>query len=175
MKIYIDSNVFVSKICEDENNHKQSKEFIDFILNNEFPEDFLFLTSRFTEVEVASAIFRKTNNEEKARATLHKLERPWKEKFHLLPENPNKKINLDDLIIKLVETALRHGTPFADTIHANVVESYNIDFLVSWNIKDFKKMKDKIKTLQVVTPVQMLVELKRMIENGKTKNKIQAN
>lgn len=165
MKVYIDSNVFVSNVCDDEDNYKPSKEFIDFILNNNFPKEFVFLTSRFTEVEVASAIFRKTKNEERARATLHKLERPWKEKFLLLPKEPNKKINLDDLIVKLVETALRHGTRFGDTIHANDVESYDIDFLVTWNITDFEKMKDKIKTLQVVTPIQMLEELKKILKN----------
>jgi len=175
MKVYIDSNVFVSNICEDEDNNKSSKDFIDFILNTNFSKGLMFLTSRFTEVEVASAIFHKTKNEERARATLYKLERPWKKKFQLLPEKANKKINLDDLIIKLVETALRHGTRFGDTVHANDVESYNIDFLVTWNITDFEKMKDKIKTLQVVTPTQMLVELKRMIENEKTKIKIQGN
>lgn len=167
MKIYIDSNVFVSNICEDENNHRPSKEFIDFILNNKFSNDFVFLTSRFTEVEVASAIFRKTKNEEKARATLYKLERPWKEKFHLLPEKVNKKVNLDNLIIKLVETALRHGTSFGDSIHANDIESYNIDFLVTWNIKHFKNMVDKIKNLQVVTPTQMLNEIKKQNETKK--------
>jgi predicted nucleic acid-binding protein len=167
MKIYIDSNVFVSNVCDDEDHHTSSKEFIDFILTNNLPEDFLFLTSRFTEVEVASAIFRKTKNEDRARATLHKLERPWREKFLLLPKEPSKKISLDDLIVKLVETALKHGTRFGDTVHANDVESYNIDFLVTWNIVDFIKMKEKIVNLQVVTPVQMLEELKKMIKNEK--------
>ena len=166
MKCYIDSNVFVSNICEDEDNHKVSKEFIEFILNNKLPEDIAFLTSRFTEVEVASAIFRKTKNEERARATLHKLERPWKEKFHLLPEDPDEKVKLDDMIIKLVETALKHGTKFGDTVHANVVESYDIDFLVTWNIKDFKKMQNKIKKLRVLNPKEM----KKILEDSGQKN-----
>ena len=92
MKIYIDSDVFVSNIIEDEDNHKESKKFIDFILSNDFPKDYSFLTSRFTGVEVASAIFRRTNNEEKARATLHKMERPWKDKITPLPLDPKTKI-----------------------------------------------------------------------------------
>ncbi len=160
MKIYVDSDVFVSNISHDEINHEASKEFINFILTTNFPKGYLLLTSRFTEVEVSSAVFRKTKNEDKARATLYKLERTWKHKFILLPEKATKKINLDDLIIKLVETALRHGTRFGDTVHANDVESYNIDYLVTWNIKDFKQMEEKIKTLQVVKPTQMLEILK---------------
>ena len=143
MKIYIDSNVFVSNICEDEDNHEQSKKFIEFILKNNFKKEVSFITSIFTEVEVASAVFRRAGNEEKAQATLYKIENPWKEKIILLPYDLDKKIKLDDLVVKLVETALRHGTTFGDTIHANDVESYEIDFLVTWNIKDFKKMEDK--------------------------------
>ena len=108
----------------------------------------------------------KTKNEERARATLHKLERPWKEKFHLLPEDPDEKVKLDDMIIKLVETALKHGTKFGDTVHANVVESYDIDFLVTWNIKDFKKMQNKIKKLRVLNPKEM----KKILEDSGQKN-----
>jgi len=163
MKIYIDSNVFVSTICEDEGTHKDSKEFIDFVLANNFEKDTSFITSIFTEVEVASAVFRRTNNQEKAQATLYKIENPWKEKIALLPYDLEKKIKLSDLVIKLVETALRHGTTFGDTIHANDVESYDIDFLVTWNIKDFKKMQDKIKRLQVLTPLDMQEILKKQV------------
>lgn len=170
MKIYIDSNVFVSNILTNETNHKESKDFIDFLLENNFPDNLLFLTSAFTEVEIASAVFRQTKNEETARATLHKLERPWRDKFHLLPDKIDKKIKLDNLIIKLVETALRHGTTFGDSVHANVVESYNIDFLVTWNIKHFKKMEEKIKELKVITPKEMLNKLK-----NETTNKVQKN
>ena len=170
MKIYIDSNVFVSNICEDEKEqHGPSKEFIDYILKNNFPEEVSFITSIFTEVEVASAVFRRTGNEEKAQATLYKIENPWKEKISLLPQDLSKKIKLNDLVIKLVETALRHGTTFGDTIHANDVESYNIDFLVTWNLKDFKSMEGKVKNLQVIAPPQMLVELKRVIEDESKK------
>lgn len=165
MKIYIDSNVFVSNICEDEDDHEQSKEFFEFILKNNFKEEVSFITSIFTEVEVASAVFRRTGNEEKAQATLYKIENPWKEKIALLPYDLEKKIKLNDLVVKLVQTALRHGTTFGDTVHANDVESYDIDFLVTWNIRDFKKMEEKIGKLKVVTPTQILTELKKMIQN----------
>ena len=166
MKVYIDSNVFVSNICDDEREqHKPSKEFIDFILINKFSKEISFFTSIFTEVEVASAVFRKTGNEEKAQATLYKIENPWKNKISLLPEKLNSKVKLDDLTIKLVETALRHGTSFGDTVHANDVESYNIDFLVTWNIRDFKRMENKINGLKVLKPNEMLEILKKEIKN----------
>ena len=46
--------------------------------------------------------------------------------------------------ILLMATALKYGTTFGDTIHANDVESYEVDYLVTWNTKDFKKIKKKI-------------------------------
>lgn len=160
MKIYIDSNIFVDNVIETEQHHKESKEFIDFILNNNPSKDVAFFTSRFTEVEVASAVYRRTNNEDKAQATLYKLEKPWKNKILLFPPDPKKKLRIDDFVIKLVETALRYGTTFGDTVHANDVESYDIDYLVTWNTTDFQKMKNKIPKLKIVSPKEMLDILK---------------
>lgn len=162
MKIYIDVNTFVSYVRKTEINHEKSKIFIDFILNKDFLKEILFFTSRFSSVGVASAIYRRTSNQDKARATLHKLERPWSNKILPLPEKPDEKIKIDDLVIKLVETALKYGTKFEDTIHANDVESYEIDYLVTWNTKDFKKLERKIKRLKVLTPPQMLEILKKI-------------
>lgn len=156
MRIYIDSNVFVSCVIVEEAEHERSKKFIDAVLNNTFQKDISFFTSRFTEIEVASAIFRRTKNEDKARATLHKIERPWSNKIFPLPEDPKEKIKIDDFVIKLVETALKNGTNFGDSIHANHVESYAIDYLVTWNLKDFKKLETNVNSLKVVTPEQML-------------------
>ena len=167
MKIYIDSNVFVSSVINTEQTHSESKKFMDYLIKTQFPKEVIFCTSRFTEVEVASAIFRRTKNEDKARSTLHKIERPWKNKICLFPENPKVKVNLDDLVIKLVETALRYGTSFGDTVHANDAESYSIDFLVTWNVRDFKRLPKNIRGLKVENPTKMLKILKQ--SNGKTK------
>ena len=168
MKIYIDSNVFVSSVIDAERTYVESKKFMDYLIKTQFPKDIIFCTSRFTEVEVASAIFRRTQNEDKARSMLHKIERPWKNKICLFPENPKVKVNLDDLVIKLVETALRYGTSFGDTVHANDVESYSIDYLVTWNDKHFKRLPISIKSLNVANPFRMLKILKQ--KNGKTKS-----
>ena len=165
MRAYIDSDVFVSCVMEKEKNHIKSKEFIDFITSTNLKNDILFFTSRFTEVEVASAVFRRSKNEDKARATLQKMERPWSNKIFPLPEKPNKRIKIDDLVIKLVETAIRYGTKFGDTVHANDVESYALEYLVTWNKKDFKVLKEKISSLKVVDPEEMLVILKENIKN----------
>lgn len=162
---YIDSDVFVSSVRQKEQYHKESKEFIDFVVKEKIASNIAFFTSRFTEVEIASAIFRQTRDKDRARATLHKLERPWKNKISLLPEKPSKKINLDDLIIKLVETTLKYGTRFGDTVHANNVESYAIDYLVTWNKKDFLKLEKKIKKLKVLNPTEMLKGIKNK-KNG---------
>jgi hypothetical protein len=112
-------------------------------------------------VEVGSAVFRRSNSQNHARATLHKLTRAWSDKIFPLPENPSERIKIDNLIIKLVETALKYGTTFGDTIHANDVESYEIDHLVTWNLKDFKKLERKIKKVKVLTPKDM----KEILEN----------
>ena len=167
MKIYIDSNVFVSSVINTEQTHSESKKFMDYLIKMQFPKEVIFCTSRFTEVEVASAIFRRTKNEDKARSTLHKIERPWKNKICLFPENPKVKVNLDDLVIKLVETALRYGTSFGDTVHANDAESYSIDYLVTWNEKDFKRLPKNIRSLKVANPTKMLIKLKE--KYGKAK------
>jgi len=164
MKVYIDSDVFVSYVRKTEKNHKNSKKFLDFIIKNNL-KDVNFFTSRFTEVEVGSAIYRRTKRQDRARATLHKMTRSWANKIFPLPENPNKKIKIDNLIIKLVETALKYGTRFGDSIHANDVESYDIDYLVTWNIKDFKKLEKKIKKLTVLEPVEILKILKEKCNN----------
>ncbi len=167
MKIYIDSNVFVSYVKRDEGqNHKDSKSFLEFILRNNF-EDVTFFTSRFTEVEVGSAVYRRSKQQNQARATLHRLTRAWANKIFPLPENPSEKIKIDNLIVKLVETALNYGTTFGDTIHANDVESYDVDYLVTWNLRDFKKLEKKIKKVKVLTPTGM----REILEMGK-RNKL---
>ena len=165
MKVYIDSNVFVSYVMRSEKEHNDSKTFINYIIKNSFNKDINFFTSRFTEVEVGSAVFRRSKRQDRARATLHKMTRSWANKIFPLPENPNKKIKIDNLIIKLVETALRYGTNFGDSVHANDVESYEIDYLVTWNIKDFKKLEKKIKRLKVLNSIDMLNILKNANKN----------
>lgn len=161
IKIYIDSNVFVSYVMSDEKEHKDSKEFIDYILNNNLLKKKIYIfTSRFTGVEVASAIFRRTKNEDKARALLYKIQKPWSKRIYLLPKNPETKIKIDGFVSELIETALKFGTPFGDTIHANDLLKYEINYFVTWNVKHFSCMQNTIPVLKVKTPLEMLTDLK---------------
>ncbi len=160
-KIYIDSNVFVSYVLPEEKGYKESKDFIDYVLNNNLLKKKIYIfTSRFTGVEVASAIFRRTKDEDKARALLYKIQKPWSKIIYLLPRNPETKIKVDEFVSDLIETALKFGTHFGDSIHANDLSKYDINYFVTWNVRHFSQMQGIIPTLKVRTPIEMLSDLK---------------
>jgi hypothetical protein len=62
----------------------------------------------------------------------------------------------------LIETAITLRTPTADTIHAQTIMRYDFDYLVTWNKRHFTGLSKAVKKLKIITPIEMLVELKRI-------------
>ncbi len=163
---YIDTNIFVGYARKKEDNHKASKEAIDYIKKNmtdkRFNRKFDFFTSRFTEAEIASALKRRKESENKIRAFLHKMNSPsWAKAVIPLPE--------EDMAIKqfvplVVETAIKLGAKFADNVQACCVNLYkdSIDYVVTEDRNFKNKLIKKMKRIKIVDTQTMLILLKKL-------------
>lgn len=159
--IYIDSDVIVASEMEDEPNHKESKNFMERVLNNE-NSDILFITSVFTFLELASAMIRRTNDEDKAYSLLYRIGKSWKDSIKPVPPIlPKKLTSFTRLVDSLVETAIKFHTPFGDTIHAQTAAWHEVDYLITWNKKHFSNMEKQVEGLKLLTPIEVLEELKQ--------------
>ena len=165
LEVYVDANVFVSSKRRSERfQHIPSRNFLKFMLNKKNLDNFKFFTSRFTLLEVASALKRRTNRKSSAHSMLYTLIKTWTPFLTFLEPKFEKsgppKPFLDDYIDRLIETTLIYDTPAGDTIHASLVDEYDIEMLVTWNKKDFKGLEKKIKKLRVLNPAEFLLENK---------------
>jgi len=88
VNIYIDSDVLVASEIPKEPNHKESKRFMEYVLKKKKSNNVKFFTSRFTLLEIASAIIRRTKNVDKAYSFIHRLTSTWKESISSL--NPDE-------------------------------------------------------------------------------------
>ena len=172
-KVYIDTNVIVSAMLEDEKQHRLSKNFLnEIILNPKIHRLFEFYTSIFTLPELASAIYRRTKNREKAYATLYNVIGTWKEALSVLDAPIPKRYSrstrkwLDYFIRKLVEVAVEYGTPTMDSFHTLILKEYHIDILITWNKKDFKNVCSKL-GIELLTPAEFMeVYLKPILKDN---------
>ncbi len=159
MDVYIDSDVIVASEIEEEENHKESKNFMEHVLGSKSP-DTVFYTSVFSFLELASAMIRRTSNSDKAYSLLYRIRNSWKKSIKPLPPLPAKyRASFTGLVDTLIETSIKYRTPSADTIHAQTVAGYEIDCLVTWNKKHFSDMEQQIPNLRILTPTEMLNEL----------------
>lgn len=159
MDIYIDSDVIVSSEIETEDNHDESKTFMEFVLGND-NKKVTFYTSIFTFVELSSAMIRRTNNRHRAYSLTYRIRNSWKRAIKPLPPLPTKRrASFTALVDELIETSIQYFTPSADTIHAQTIASHDIDYLVTWNKKHFASLEQQIPNLTVLTPTEMLQEL----------------
>ena len=162
INIYIDSDVIVSAEMEDEQNHSESKIFMDYVLRQEHP-DTTFITSVFTFLELASAMIRRTNDEHKAYSLVYRIGKSWKDSIKPVPPMPTKKLtSFTRLVDRLVDTAIEFHTPSGDTIHAQTVAWHETDYLITWNKKHYSNMEHKILSLKVMTPTELLEEFKKL-------------
>ena len=97
-----------------------------------------FFVSRFSGVEVASALRRKKSRKD-AEAFLFKKEMVWKNIFLLLPPNPKENFKIEDFIMELIEISLKFGTDFSDTLQTHTIDTYKeqINYIITED-KDFK-------------------------------------
>lgn len=159
--VYIDSDVIVASEMEDELNHEESKNFMGRVLGKE-NGDILFITSVFTFLELASAMMRRTNDENKAYSLLYRIRNLWKDSIKPVPPMPPRKLtSFTRLVDRLVETSVKFHTPFGDTIHAQTAAWHEVDYLITWNKKHFAYMEKKIDGLKLLTPSEALEEFKK--------------
>ena len=161
MDIYIDSDVIVSSEINNEENHSESREFMEYMLTNKDPA-ITFYTSVFSFVELASAMIRRTGNSDKAYSLLYRIRNSWQKSIKPLPPIPAKRsASFTSLVETLIETSIKYRTPSADTIHAQTIAGYEIDHVVTWNKKHFSDMQHQIANLRILTPSEMLEILSR--------------
>ncbi len=161
MDIYIDSNVIVASEIEEEGNHTESKQFMEYVLDNKNP-DIVFYTSVFSFLELASAMIRRTGNRDRAYSLLYRTEKSWRKSITPLPPIPEKReASFTELVDDLIETSIKYRTSSADTIHAQTIAGYEIDCFVTWNKKHFIVMEQQLSNLNVLTPTQMLDKLEK--------------
>ncbi|MCL5101831.1 MAG: hypothetical protein M1544_00540 [Candidatus Marsarchaeota archaeon] len=159
--VYIDSDVFVSSEINNEPHHDESLSFMEYVLKEEHP-DITFYTSIFTFVELASAMMRRTKNKDKAYSLLYRIRNSWKESIHPLPLSINKRQSIMDTIDQLVESTLNFNTRTGDTIQAHTFAINDINIFVTWNIKDFYILQEKIENVKVLTPKEALGEFNKI-------------
>jgi len=161
MDIYIDSDVIVASEINNEENHAESEKFMEYVLGNKNP-DITFYTSVFSFVELASAMIRRTNNSDKAYSLLYRIRNSWKKSIKPLPPIPAKlRASFTGLVETLIETSIKYRTPSADTIHAQTIAGYEINYVVTWNKKHFSYMEHQIPNLKILTPPEMLEVLSK--------------
>lgn len=172
MKIYIDSNVFINAKKRKEKRHKISKEFMKYVTKlNEKNNKIEFYTSRFTGVELASAMIRTTKNSYRAKSILFDLENEWKDKIELVPNDPEEEISWGDLVSDLIQIALGYKVPATDCIHAKFLLKYKFDYFITWNKKHFKLLIRKIKNTKMLDPKEFLDILDKLKKKSKQKDK----
>lgn len=160
MNIYIDSNVIVASEIRGEKHHQESKEFMKYVLGNKNP-NIAFFTSVFTFLELASAMIRRTRDKNKAYSLLYRIRNSWKDLINPLPPIPPRKLtSFTRLVDTLIETSIKFHTPAGDSIHAQTVAETEIDYLITWNKEHFSDMEKQIENLKVLTPTELLEELK---------------
>jgi len=168
IEAYIDSDVIVASRIESERHHRESKEFMRYVLTSN-KDDIVFYTSIFTFVELASAMIRRTKDEDKAYALLYRIRTSWKNYILPLPPippmpsklRPSFSKILTEMVETLIETSIQFRTPSGDTIHAQTVDLYEIYYLVTWNVRHFSDMENQSKHLKVMTPPQALLEFRK--------------
>lgn len=157
--IYIDSNVIVASELDDEKQHAESREFMQRVLGTREPDTY-YVTSVFTFLELASAMIRRTQSEDRALALLYKIRNSWKKSIRPVSPLPTKQFtSFTALIDSLIDTTMKFQTRSADTIHAQSVYIYDFDYLVTWNAKDFVHLKKTMTGLTILNPREMHILL----------------
>jgi predicted nucleic acid-binding protein len=156
INVYIDSNVFVASELEEEQNHTESKRFMDYVLKAKHLE-MTFSTYVFTFLELASAMIRRTKNKDRAYSLLYQIRSSWKDAIKPLGPLPTSKhASFTRLVDTLIETSIAFCTPSGDTIHAQTVARYDLDYLITWNKDHFSEMQTQFKNLKILNPKEAL-------------------
>ncbi|MFA7132118.1 MAG: type II toxin-antitoxin system VapC family toxin [Bacteroidales bacterium] len=130
MKLYVDSNVFISLIREEV--------FLNRTLFDEALSFFERVKERKDTIVISELIFHEILKKSfNSREDI--IERLWKMKISF--EEVNDEINL----LKEVKESKIH---YPDCIHANTAIKTNCKYLITFNLKDFISINNKINVIQ---------------------------
>ena len=161
--VYVDTSVFAGKVLLKDEEDKKSSLLIRRISANKF-NNFKFVTSKFTLVELGELISRK-KTKNKAKTVLFDIMYNSKLPIFLLnPEDPHKEFKkkeyfeIDLLIKNFVNTALDFNIPGFDTIHAHTVKTIDQNIIAVSKDNHFRRF-NKIKNVsEVLKPSQFLIK-----------------
>jgi predicted nucleic acid-binding protein len=163
-KVYIDTNVFISAISREEEQSPASKRFLKTIFESDSLE-YSFFTSGFTLLEAVTNVRRKTRSKDKARSMAWQLKQSWKDKIQMLGFKTD---SVPIFFDQLVETAIEFGIKTGDTIHSQLILDSKMDFLITWNKKDFINLRKKMTHLKIMSPLEfleMLAKIQKIIQS----------
>ncbi len=159
--IYIDSNVIIAAEITNEQYHKESNEFMKFVTEKKHL-GFIFFTSVFTSLELASAMIRRTHDPDKVYSLLYRTKNIWKHTINpLAPIPPKEMTSFSRLIDNLSETAVKFRTPAADTIHAHTAALFEMHYFVTWNKDHFMELEKQLHGIKIRDPNEMKSILNR--------------
>jgi len=171
--IAIDTDVIVASEIDKEENYKESKKFMKYILENNLG-DVSFFTSIFTFLELGSAMIRRTKDKDKTYSLLYRITKSWKNIINPLPLSASKRSMSPSSFSKnwiddLIETSIKFNSKSGDTIQIQTALENQIDCFITWNKRDFISLEKQIKGFKVFTPTEVLEEIKK-VENIRVKN-----
>jgi len=159
--VYLDTSIFAGKVMMADQEDKQCAILLGKISSNEFNQ-FRFLTSKFTLIEIAELIARKVT-EDKAKSTLFDLVyNPQIPIFLINPEPAHKTwarreyFDIDLLVANIVNTALKHRMPGFDTIHAHTIFTVGERIIAVSKDTHFQRFKNIKNVVDVVTATDFL-------------------
>lgn len=126
--VYLDTSVFAGKVLLTDAEDKNCALLLEKISNKQL-DNYDFITSKFTLIELAELIARRKTKDE-AKSILFDLMYDRDLRIYLVnPESAHKAwkgyeyFDIDTLIAGLVNTALKYGIPGFDTIHAHTIRN----------------------------------------------------
>lgn len=165
--IYIDSNVIIAAEIETETHHTKSKDFMKYVIEKKYP-DFIFFTSVFTSLELASAMIRRTRDPDKVYSLLYRTKNTWKHSINpLAPIPPKEMTSFTRLIDNLIGTTVKFNTPTADTIHAHTAAAFEMHYFVTWNKEHFMELEKQLNNIKILDPNEMINVLKAFSTSNK--------
>lgn len=164
--VAIDTDVIVASEIDNEKNHLESKKFRDYVLDSN-AEELSFFTSIFTFLELASAMNRRTKDNDKAYSLVYRITRSWKDKINPLPLSSYKKSMTPNSFSKkwiddLIETSIKFNSKSADTIQIQTILENQIDCFITWNKKDFLRLEKEIEGFKIFNPTEFLEEINKI-------------
>ena len=158
---YLDTSIFAGSALLEDDEDRSCALLIERISNNLY-EDYTFITSVFTLIELAELIARR-KTKDKAKAILFDIMYDPNLPIQLVNPEPVHKtwgqrdyFDIDRLVANLVNTALEYGIPGFDTIHAHTIRKLNSKVIAISKDVHFNRFKQIKNVSDVVKPSEFV-------------------